>query len=644
MSQSPINDFSKPVVDKYKHRWGALARLLNSDRSFSGREKHTAFLNLGGERFVDISAVTGFDFAEDGRALIAQDWDFDGDLDIWVTARTAPRVRLLQNDSNNAGESLFIRLHGNGKNTNTDAIGARCEVWLKNNDKPITRSLKAGDSFLTQSGSWLHFGLGNKAEISQVIVHWPAGKKEKFSGLKSGVRYLIHQGEPLAKPWKPHVTMAETQAPTLVLPDESAQARIVPLTPKLLPLLQTKDGKAIEGSDLKGPVLVNLWSKTCLPCLAELKEWTSHASEFQKAELSVVALNVDSITDPDSIDAEKFLKNIKFPYVSHSTNEDTLQRLDLFQRSFLDRWIPIPVPCSFLLDKKGRVAVIYKGTVSSETILADIALLGAQPEILRNAATPFSGLWASSSPFVGPKSYITQLLDHKKIDDVERYYQRYLTLERTNPNPPTAPMVEALKVLSTIASQRKDFNNSVAYLKESVALVPQAPDLRALLKQEQDKAEKALGQSVEGLLAKVTADPKNGKAHLALADAYRNSGEPVKAVESYKNALRTDPDIFVAAGKLAWLLATHPDPQVRHPKMALGIANKLMSMSNGKDPNYFDLKAIALAANGDYPAAIENANSALKLLQEDSPYKRGINSRLLLYQQGKPYYEKTGTK
>ena len=80
---------------RYKQGWRALNRLLHEDRSFSGHERDCAFLNCGGETpsFATVSSVTGFDFADDGRGLATVDWDFDGDLDVWCTYRTAPRVR-----------------------------------------------------------------------------------------------------------------------------------------------------------------------------------------------------------------------------------------------------------------------------------------------------------------------------------------------------------------------------------------------------------------------------------------------------------------------------------------------------------------------------------------------------------------------
>ena len=202
--------------------------------------------------------------------------------------------------------------------------------------------------------------------------------------------------------------------------------------------------------------------------------------------------------------------------------------------------------------------MIYKGPVAAETLLADLTLLGESRETLRESAIEFSGVWVGRAPFDGPKRYVSQLLDHAKLDDVEQYYQRYLTAARKLPNPPTGPMVEGLKTLAIMASQRKKFTEQVDYLEEAVALVAEAPDLRALLREARERAKEGAEHSLAALLEKVTTEPKNGKAYLALADAYRRNGEPEKAVENYKNALRNEPSLFVAAGKLAWILATHP--------------------------------------------------------------------------------------
>ena len=115
---------------RYRQGWNALNRLLHLDRSFSGREANCVFLNTGQLQFADISAASGFNYLDDARAVAPIDWDFDGDLDLWVTNRTAPRVRFLRNELISPHKQIAIRLQGNGTTTNRNAIGARLELYL----------------------------------------------------------------------------------------------------------------------------------------------------------------------------------------------------------------------------------------------------------------------------------------------------------------------------------------------------------------------------------------------------------------------------------------------------------------------------------------------------------------------------------
>ena len=69
--------------------------MILEGRSFSGRERNRLFLGTPTGNFADASAVTGIDFPDDGRGVATLDWDHDGDLDVWITNRNAPRLRLL---------------------------------------------------------------------------------------------------------------------------------------------------------------------------------------------------------------------------------------------------------------------------------------------------------------------------------------------------------------------------------------------------------------------------------------------------------------------------------------------------------------------------------------------------------------------
>ncbi len=143
--------------------------MLRRGRSFSGRERNCAYLNLGnskegGPRYANISALSGFDFADDARALAIADWDHDGDLDVWVSNRNTPQLRFLRNDNTSGRHFLSLKLVGSGTTTNRDAIGARVEVVIAKPKSDIRhpkliKTLRAGEGFLAQSSKWLHFGL-----------------------------------------------------------------------------------------------------------------------------------------------------------------------------------------------------------------------------------------------------------------------------------------------------------------------------------------------------------------------------------------------------------------------------------------------------------------------------------------------------
>lgn len=161
--------------------------MLAESRSLSGRERNNCLLNLreGCERspeFADLSARSGFESADDARALEIVDWDHDDDLDVWVRNRTSPQLRYLQNQCPEPGRFLALRLED--VQCNRDAIGPPVELHLDEGAAtPLIRTVRAGQGFLSQSSKWIHFGAGNAEKISRVVVHWPGGDSDSYDDL-----------------------------------------------------------------------------------------------------------------------------------------------------------------------------------------------------------------------------------------------------------------------------------------------------------------------------------------------------------------------------------------------------------------------------------------------------------------------------
>ena len=142
-SQSPLDG---ALTDSYGKGWTAMSRMIWAGASWSGRERNSAFLNLGDGHFADVSAILGLDFADDARALALSDWDGDGDVDVWLKNRTGPQLRFMRNEGS---PKHFVGLRLTGETVNRDAIGARVE--LRVDGKRLIQEVTAGSGFLSQS-------------------------------------------------------------------------------------------------------------------------------------------------------------------------------------------------------------------------------------------------------------------------------------------------------------------------------------------------------------------------------------------------------------------------------------------------------------------------------------------------------------
>ncbi len=112
------------------------------------------------------------------------DIDHDGDLDLLVGGRDHGGGRanfLFRNEIGSQNTWLAVRLSGDGKDINRDALGAR--VTITGNGQTFMRESKSSrgtyDSIDTRT---LHFGLGDMGCAFTLTVRWPNGKTTVVDG------------------------------------------------------------------------------------------------------------------------------------------------------------------------------------------------------------------------------------------------------------------------------------------------------------------------------------------------------------------------------------------------------------------------------------------------------------------------------
>jgi enediyne biosynthesis protein E4 len=113
------------------------------------------------------------------------DIDHDGDLDLLVGGRDAGGGRpnfLFENLAGSKNPWLAVKLIGDGKTVNRDAIGARLTLRFGGTSEVLLREVQSSrGSYSSADTQVLHFGLGERACDYTAEVRWPDGTKETFT-------------------------------------------------------------------------------------------------------------------------------------------------------------------------------------------------------------------------------------------------------------------------------------------------------------------------------------------------------------------------------------------------------------------------------------------------------------------------------
>lgn len=350
-----------------------------------------------------MSHLSGLGLDDDGRALAVCDWDRDGDQDIWLRNRNAPRLRLMLNGSENNAVAVSLCLEG--VNCNRDAIGAK--VTLKTNNGIMVRSLRAGEMFLSQSTKCLHFGMGANERVKGLVVSWPGGKDESFSGVRRGGRYLLKEGEGEA--------MEGSFPPEISLKLESVDVDKTKLVsdyiylPVEVPLprlsYRAPDAKMEELEAGPDPLLLTFWESSSEDSAFELVSLEKERLRLNSLGIGTLALSVDGIERAGS--AYELITESKYQGDWGFITEDLFGLVKRWQRALFERYVGIEFPFSLLLNSKGNCVAIYRSHVSDQMIQGMSQLVSMDEWTRWHNAPLLRGSW-----FTNPvsKDYVRSFL------------------------------------------------------------------------------------------------------------------------------------------------------------------------------------------------------------------------------------------
>ena len=211
-----VETFSGSPVHDFLVGWGADFFDAENDgdldlyigNGFIFEQTHSRFQddkfleNTGGGVFRNSTAALGTHGGVT-HGVATADFDGDGDLDVFAVNLSGPSM-LFRNDGQK-GSWIKVRLEGTA--SNRDAVGAL--VTVRAGGLVVARIHLAGGSYLSQSDSTLHFGLGGAFQADSVTIEWPSGAHQVLANVSANQTIFVvepplliaHAGpDPLGRP------------------------------------------------------------------------------------------------------------------------------------------------------------------------------------------------------------------------------------------------------------------------------------------------------------------------------------------------------------------------------------------------------------------------------------------------------------
>ena len=198
----------------------------------------------------------------------------------------------------------------------------------------------------------------------------------------------------------------------------------------------------------------------------------------------------------------------------------------------------------------------------------------------------------------------------------------------------------ALLSLASELSEHGQIAEAITNLDHAVRLTPRDPvphnNLGVLLAKQGD-----FQSAIEHFRTAIRLNPDYLNAHLNLAMAFNKQKKTAEAIGCYRIAAKLQPQSPEPLEKLAWLLATNPDPQFRDGPSAVALARRATELSHSGMSGYLDTLAAAYAEAGLFKEAIATGQSALQSARGagQKQLSSEIQNRLQLYSASKPYHE-----
>ena len=165
------SQLSRPRAQLFRQ---VLAGYLDRSESWDGYQTNVLLMNVAGHGFVNVAFLMGVADQHDGRAVVADDLDNDGRVDLLVVEDRLNEGQILhvyRNQMQTDHHWIGVRLPSSG--WARSPLGARIVVVTPSGNHES--HVIAGNSISSQQPMRLHFGLGMEHRVDRIEVYLAGG-------------------------------------------------------------------------------------------------------------------------------------------------------------------------------------------------------------------------------------------------------------------------------------------------------------------------------------------------------------------------------------------------------------------------------------------------------------------------------------
>ena len=278
-------------------------------------------------------------------------------------------------------------------------------------------------------------------------------------------------------------------------------------------------------------VLLTLWAAKAPSSVDQLKALRQQEPRLSPSQVKILAVNIDQ--PEDRARAGKSAAEVKASFPVVFATEEVAGIYNIIYRYLYDRRRDLPIPTSFLLDKRGMIVKIYQGPVDADEVIHDSRSIPASPAERTRKALPFSGTLYQGSFQRNDFTYGVAMFQHGYLEQAAASFQQVVAAK-----PDSA---EGFYNLGTLELRRNNFAEARNYLQQTLKLRPNYPEawnnLGMMAAQEGNPDE-----AIQDFQQSLQQRPGYAIALLNLGNVYRRQKDFAKAQEALTRAFELQPD------------------------------------------------------------------------------------------------------